>query len=169
MTDLLEFISGLLDGSALMALALVLGGIGCSLAVLRVTHDKRPILQAGVQQVLVLTIASAIGLFGIRVLQLFIKALALAQATGASAFSAFAQTRVFQILVISIVLVLGLGGALLFVKKNVMSFSRWVVVMVCVGAFIVNEGWLSHHQDCRLCQHPFRQAASPKEQEWVKS
>lgn len=144
MTDLLEFVSGLLDGVTLIALALVLGGIGCALAVLRVTHDTRPLLQTGVERVLVLTLASAMSLAGLRVLQLFMKPLALTVSTGASVFSAFAQTRVFQYLVISVVLALGLVGALVFVKRQVGSASRWCVVLVCAGAFMVNEGWLSH-------------------------
>ena len=144
MTDLLEFVSGLLDGVALIALALVLGGIGCSLAVLRVTHDTRPLLQAGVQRVLALTLASAMSLAGLGILQLFLKPLALAVSTGASAFSAFSQTRVYQFFVISVVLALGLVGALVFVKRQVGSASRWFVVLVCAGAFMVNEGWLTH-------------------------
>jgi len=144
MTDLLEFVSGLLDGVTLIALALVLGGVGCSLAVLRVTHDTRPLLQAGVQRVLLLTLASAMSLAGLLVLQLFMKPLALAVTIGVSAFSAFAHTRVYQFLVISVVLALGLVGALVFVKRRVVSTSRWFVVLVCAGAFMVNEGWLTH-------------------------
>ena len=144
MTDLLEFVSGLLDGVTFIALALVLGGIGCSLAVLRVTHDTRPLLQAGVQQVLALTLASAMTLAGLRVFQLFMKPLAIAVATGASAFSAFAHTRVYQFLVISVVLALGLVGALMFVKRQAGSAIRWFFVLVCAGAFMVNEGWLTH-------------------------
>ncbi len=144
MTDLLEFVSGLLDGVTLLALVLVLGGIGCSLAVLRVTYDSRPLLQAGVQRVLVLTLASAMSFAGLRTLQLIMKPLALALATGASVYSAFFQTRVFQFLVISVVLALELVGALVFVKRQVGSASRWCVVLVCAEVFMVNEGWLTH-------------------------
>lgn len=144
MTDLLEFISGLLDGVALIALALVLGGIACTLVVLRAIHDHRPVLQAAGQRVLFLTLISAVILAGLRVLQLLMKSLALADAIGQSAFSAFAQTQVFQFGLHSILLILVVVVALSVVRKNVLSFSRWLVLLFIVGALMVNEGWLSH-------------------------
>lgn len=125
MTDLLEFISGLLDGVSLIALALVLGGIGCVLAVLRITQDDRPIFHEGAQRVLGVTLASAVCLTGLRAFQLFMKPLALSNAMGRSAFPAFAQTQVFHYSVISVVLLIGLVGALWVVKKNMVSLGRW--------------------------------------------
>ncbi len=144
MTDLLEFISGLLDGVSLVAMALVLGGIGCLLAVLRITRDDRPIFHAGAQRVLGVTLASAMCLAGLRALQLFMKPLALSNAMGSSAFAAFAKTQVFHYSVISVVALMGLVGALWVVKKNIASQGRWIGVLCVVVAFMVNEGWLSH-------------------------
>lgn len=144
MTDLLEFISGLLDGMALIALALVLGGIGCVLAVIRVSHDDRPVLHIAAQRVLALTLISAGGLAGLRVFQLVVKLLALAGTTRESALSAFTQTHVFQFGMISVVLALGVVGGLIVVKRNMVSRSRWGGVLGLVGVFLLNEAWLSH-------------------------
>jgi copper resistance protein D len=144
MPDLLEFISGLLDGVALIALALVLGGIGCVLGVLRITHDDRAVLRAGAQRVLGVTLLSAMVLAGLRILQLIMKPLALSYAMGASAFTAFSQTQVFQFSVISVVLLVLLVGTLKVVQKHLLSRGGWVGVLVVVIALMVNEGWLSH-------------------------
>ncbi len=144
MTDLLEFINGLLDGVSLIAMALVLGGIGCALLVLRVIQDDRSILRAGAQRVLGITLASAVCLAGLRAVQLFMKPLALSNAMGSSAFAAFAHTQVFYYSVISVGLLMGLVGTLIVVKRNMCSRGRWIGVLGVVAAFMVNEGWLSH-------------------------
>ena len=144
MSDLLEFISGLLDGVALIALALVLGGIACVLSVLRITHDHRAVLRLGAQRVLSVTFVSTLCLAGLRVIQLLLKPLALSTAMGSSAFTAFSQTQVFHYSVMSVALLLGLAGALGVVKKQLLSRGGWVGVFLGVVAFMVNEGWLSH-------------------------
>ena len=77
MTAILEFISGLLDGVALLALALVLGGLGSALAVVRVLHSHHPVLHEAVQRVLSLTLFSGVCLIGLRILQLVLKPMAL--------------------------------------------------------------------------------------------
>jgi len=144
MTDLLEFISGLLDGVSLIALALVLGGIGCTLVVLRVTQDDRPILRAGAQRVLGVTLASAMCLTGLRAFQLLMKPLALSNVMGFSAFPAFAQTQVFHFSLISVALLSGLVVTLMVVKRNMLSRGRWIGVLCVVVVLMVNEAWLSH-------------------------
>jgi len=144
MTDLLEFISGLLDGLALVVLAGVLGGLGCLLVVLRVTQDPRLIIQKSSQHVLGLTLGSAVLLLWLRILQLVLKYLALREVLEGSALTAFAQTRVFQFGLLSIVLSLGLIGALMWVKSQPTSYRRWFGLLALVGAFLVNEGGLSH-------------------------
>ncbi|MEC9005625.1 MAG: CopD family protein [Nitrospirota bacterium] len=144
MTAILEFTSGLLDGVALLALALVLGGLSCALAVVRVLHGYHPVLHEAVQQVLSLTLFSGVSLIGLRILQLVMKPMAFMDVTGSSAFSAFSETQVFQHEALSIVLTVGLVIAVMFVKQNVGSWIRWLLALSVAGAFIVNESWLSH-------------------------
>ena len=144
MTAILEFISGLLDGVALLALALVLGGLGSALAVVRVLHGHHPVLHEAVQRVLSLTLFSGVCLIGLRILQLVLKPMALMDVMGSSAFSDFSQTQVFQHGVLSILLTVGLVSAVMFVKQHVGSWIRWLLVLVLAGTYMVNEGWLSH-------------------------
>ena len=144
MPELWGFISSLLDGAVLLALALVLGGIGSLFAVLRVTHDNRPILHASVQRILLLTLVSAVCLIGLRTLQLLLTPLALADVIEGSVLTAFVHTQVFQDGAVSVVLALGILGALCVVKGHLVSRGRWVGVLCCVGAFLIHEGWFSH-------------------------
>ena len=82
MTELLEFISGLLDGASFVALALSLGGIACTLVVLRPLHDQDPVVLSASDMLLKVSVLSLCAMAGLRVLQLALKALALSDVLG---------------------------------------------------------------------------------------
>lgn len=144
MTGLLEFISALLGGVGLMAMALAIGGLAYVLAVLRVPAERAPALRAGAEQTLRLVSAGAWVLALLRLIQLILKPVALADAPGEWDFAAFARTQVFQFGVSGILLAAALAVAAAWLRRNLDGRSRWAVVGLIAGLFLVNEAWLSH-------------------------
>ena len=73
MTTLLEFISGLLDGVGLIALAVAVGGIAYALIVLRAAGTLPPLLEPAARHTLKASALAAAALAIIRLLQLILK------------------------------------------------------------------------------------------------
>ena len=144
MTELLEFISGLLDGASFVALALSLGGIACTLAVLRPLHDQDPVVLSASDMLLKVSVLSLCAMAGLRVLQLALKALALSDVLGSLGVQAFVQTRLFRFGTSGILLALGMAGSVARVRRDVSRRLPWSVVLLMAGLFLVNEAWLSH-------------------------
>ena len=144
MTVLLEFISGLLDGFGLIALALAIGGITYLLIVLRPTDNLPPILRRATDVSILVIIAASGSVALLRLLQLILKPLALADAMGEGTFAAFSKTQVFQVGLLSVLLALALTIAVLWLRHGIAIRSRWTLVVLTILLFMVNEAWLSH-------------------------
>ncbi len=144
MTTLLEFISGLLDGVGLVALAVAVGGIAYALIVLRAAGTLPPLLEPAARQTVKASALAAAALAIIRLLQLILKFLALADAMDRWAFGAFAKTQVFQSGLASILLIMTLAGALAWLNRGMSKPGRWALVLTATVLFMVNEAWLSH-------------------------
>lgn len=144
MTDLLEFVSGLLDGLGLVALAITIGGIGYSLVILRIWDGGLPHQEQLNIRACSFTLWGALALGGIRLLQLLLKPWALADATGLWALEPFMQTHVFRLSVIS----LGLAWLLAFQLRRIRNAHEgrgiWLGILLTLAAFLVNEAGLSH-------------------------
>lgn len=144
MTALLEFISGMLDGLALVCMATAIGGLVFSLAVLRVTTaDSLPEQKATLRSLLVIALG-AFSLSGLRLVCLFLTPLALVDIMGQGAFSLFFTTRVFQSGMISAGLACVLGCVVLWIRHDVASKGRWAMGLLTMTGLLINEGWLSH-------------------------
>ena len=114
MTDLLEFISGLLDGVALIALAVAIGGAAYALMVLRVLKEDNPLHEKISSSVLRASFWGTVAFGLCRLTQLILKPWALADATGVWAMDLFLKTQVFQSTATSVVLIFGLAISSLF-------------------------------------------------------
>ena len=144
MTELLEFISGLLDGAALVALSLSLGGVACTLVVLRPVHDQDPVVRSVSHTLLQVSVLSLCAVAGLRVLQLACTALALSDGPGSLELQALVQTRLFRFGTSGILLALGMAWSVAWVRQDVSRRLSWGVVLLVAGGFLVNETWLSH-------------------------
>ena len=144
MTDLLEFISGLLDGVALITLAVAIGGVVYALVVLRILSETDPVQQRACTETLQASIWGAMGFGVCRLIQLILKPWALADATGEWALNVFFKTQVFQFTTISIVLSFGLVIALARVRPDPKNTVLWTWPLLIIAAFMTNEAWLSH-------------------------
>ena len=144
MTDLLEFISGLLDGVALIALSMAIGGVVYALVVLRVLSETEPVQQRAWTETLRASFWGIVGFGVCRLIQLVLKPWALADTTGEWALNVFFQTQVFQFTAISIVLSFGLAIALARVRHHPNNTALWTWPLLIIAAFMINEAWLSH-------------------------
>ena len=144
MTDILEFISGLLDGAALIALAVAIGGAAYALMVLRVLKETHPVQEQVSSPTLRASYWGAV-IFGLcRLIQLVLKPWALADATGVWAIDLFIKTQVFQSTATSVVLIFGLAWLLSLVRQQPKSLKYWTWTLILISAFMINEAWLSH-------------------------
>ena len=144
MTELLEFISGLLDGAALVALSLSLGGVACTLVVLRPIHDQDPVVRSVSDTLLQVSVLSLCAVAGLRVLQLALKALALSDVLGSLGLQALMQTRLFRFGTSGILLALGMAWSVAWVRRDVSRRLSWGIALLMADVFLVNETWLSH-------------------------
>ena len=144
MTELLEFIGTLLDGAALVGLSLSLGGLACTLVVLRPIHEQDPVVRSMSDTLLKVSILSLCAMAGLRVLHLAFKALALSDTLGSVDLPVLVQTRLFQFGTSGTLLALGMAWAAAWVRRDVSRPLPWGVVGIMAGLFMVNEAWLSH-------------------------
>lgn len=144
MTELLEFTSGLLDGAALIGLAVATGGVAYVLMVLRILNETNPLQQKLSDHILRATLWGSLGFGFSRLAHLILKPWALADATGVWTFDLFIKTQVFQFTATSVGLIFGLAIFLFWIRQNPQNRSLWTWVMILITAFVVNEAWLSH-------------------------
>ena len=144
MTDLLEFISGLIDGFTLLALAVSIGGVAYTLIVLRTLSEINPVLEKASAHALQASFWGATG-FGIcRLAQLVLKPWALADATGVWAIESFLKTQVFQSTASSTVLIFVLAAILSALRQRPKNTTLWSWALIVLSAFLINEAWLTH-------------------------
>ena len=144
MTDLLEFISGLLDGVALITLSVAIGGVVYALVVLRILSESDPVQKRACTETLQASYWGTVGFGVCRLIQLILKPWALADTTGEWALNVFFKTQVFQFTTISIVLSFGLAIALARVRHHPKNTVLWTWPLLIITAFMINEAWLSH-------------------------
>ena len=144
MTDILEFISGLLDGVALISLAIAIGGAAYALVVLRVLNQNNPVPEKVSAYTLQASLWGAMAFGLCRLAQLILKPWALADATGVWAMDLFLQTQVFQSTATSVVLIFGFAFILSLVRRQPQNLTYWVLTIILLSAFMINEAWLSH-------------------------
>ncbi len=144
MTTLIEFFSGLLDGCALVALALSAGGIAHGLVVLRALGARSIPERVATEHSIGIMIVAAAVVAGSRMAQLAMKPWALAGDTGDLAIEPFLHTDVFQAGMASVGLAACLSLTAFWLRKDVTQHGRWLVVILALAMFMVNEAWLSH-------------------------
>ena len=144
MTDILEFISGLLDGVALISLAIAIGGAAYALVVLRVLNQNNPVPEKVSAYTVQASLLGAMAFGLCRLAQLILKPWALADATGVWAMDLFLQTQVFQSTATSVVLIFGFAFILSLVRRQPKNLTYWVWTIILLSAFMINEAWLSH-------------------------
>ncbi|RMH37339.1 MAG: hypothetical protein D6690_02940 [Nitrospirae bacterium] len=144
MTDLLEFVGGLLDGLGLVALAIMIGGIGYTLTILRIRCGGLPYQNRLGALALSFTFYGALALGGVRFLQLLLKPLALADATSFWALERFIRTHVFQLNAVSLGLICLLAVQLERARRSPARRGIWLGILLTLAAFLVNEAGLSH-------------------------
>ncbi len=144
MTTIIEYFNGLLEGCALIALALSAGGIAHGLVVLRALGAQaRPERLATESSIAIVTVAAAV-LAGCRLVQLGVKPWALAGNTGDWALEPFLHTDVFQAGMASVGLAACLSITAFWLRKDVGQHVRWLAIVSALAVFMVNEAWLSH-------------------------
>ncbi len=144
MTIILEFLSGLLDGFGLVALAAGVGGIAYALFVLRPVEDFSTARATAFRWSLNAAAGGLVAVAVIRLAQLALKPFALADIMGADAIVAFTKTQVFQSGILSVVLGISVAAAVLWLRSGVDRRERWAIVLLATALFMVNEAWLSH-------------------------
>ena len=144
MTALFEFISGLLDGVALIALALSLGGVACTLVILRPIQDRDSCIRLAGHTLLRVSLLSICVVAGVRVAQLALKGLALADGFGGSTFHVFFQTQLFQSGLYAVLLASGVAASMAWLRRRMTSLPAWGTVLLMLSLFMVNEVEQSH-------------------------
>lgn len=144
MTALLEFISGLLEGLGLLAVAVSMGGVAYVLCVLRATSRPTPIMQTAAEQSLrAIALAGGVLAF-LRCARLTFKWVELGGGTDDLGLWVFVDTQMFHAGLFSALLAAGLAVAALWVRRNPDRRRRWTALVLTGGMFMVNEAWLSH-------------------------
>ena len=144
MTGLLEFVSALLGGVGLLALAVAIGGVAYVLVVLRSPREPAPVLRASATQTLRMISIGAGTLAILRLTQLILKPLALADVPGELDLAAFMRTQVFQFGASGILFSAALAVGAAWLRREIAARIRWGIVLLVTGLFLVNEAWLSH-------------------------
>lgn len=144
MTALFEFVSGLLDGVALMALALSLGGVACTFVTLRPMQDRDSRLRLAGHALLGVSLFSICVVAGVRVMQLALKGLALADGFAGATVHVFFQTHLFRSGLCAVLLAVGVAASVAWLRCRVTSVRAWGVALLMLFAFMVNEVEQSH-------------------------
>lgn len=144
MTTLLEFISGLLDGATLIAVALSLGGIACTFVILRPIDDRDPFVRRAGDTLLQVSFLSICAVAGLRVIQLALKGVALADGLAGATLHAFLQTQLFRSWLWAVLLALGIAASVAWLRRQMTSLPGWGMVLLMVALFMVNEAGQSH-------------------------
>lgn len=144
MTALFEFVSGLLDGVALIALALSLGGVACTLVILRPTQDRDSCIRLAGHALLRVSLFSICVLTGVRVMQLALKGLALADGFAGTTVHVFFQTQLFRSGLCAVLLALGVAASVTWLRRRMTSLRAWGVALLMLFLFMVNEVEQSH-------------------------
>lgn len=145
MTNLLEFIGGWLDGLTMVALAVSVGGMAFVLCVLRIL-DGHPISLSAAERSLQFMALGAWLLLALRVGELLLKPLALAQGQGLGSlnWAGYVQTHVFLAAAVSAVLAGGLGILTRAIQRDLQSRSRWGLFALLIVLFFINEAGRTH-------------------------
>ena len=145
MTELAEFVSGLMDGLVLMGMALAIGGVAYALVVLRLPINPSPIVTSIGRETLRVASAGAVAAAGVRLVEILVlKPLAFAEDSGEWELGALAQTQAFRFGLLSVAVVALLGGSLAWLRREIAGRPRWVMACLLAAAVVVNEAWLTH-------------------------
>ena len=145
MTDLAEFLSGLLDGGFLLCMAFAVGGVAYLSSVLRISTDPSPMFASLARGTAGASAIGALAAAGGRLVEVFLlKPLAFAEDLGEMELHAFAQTQAFRVNLLSIVFLALLAGALLWLRTDMANRNVSVLAMLLAGAAVVAEAWLTH-------------------------
>lgn len=144
MTVLFEFISGLLDGVALIALALCLGGVACTLVILRPMQDQGPCIRLAGHTLLRVSLLSIGVVAGLRVIQVTLKGLALTDGFAGATVHVLFQTHLFRSGLWAVLLAVGVAAAVTWLRRRMTSVPAWGTVLLLLFLFMVNEIEQSH-------------------------
>lgn len=144
MAALLEFVSGIVDGLGLLALAVSIGGLVYALAVCRGWVAGSEVERRATADSLLAVVLGAGLVALLRLIQLVLKPWALADSTGAWAIEPFLHTQVFRAGLSAVLLAIGLAGAALWLRRAPERRSRWAAALLAGGLYMANEAWLSH-------------------------
>ena len=144
MTALFEFFSGLLDGVALVALALCLGGVACTLVILRPMQDQAPCIRLAGHTLLRVSLLSICVVAGLHVIRLALKGLALADGFAGATVYVFFQTHLFRSGLWAVLLAVGVAASVTWFRRRMTSVPAWGTVLLLLCLFMVNEVEQSH-------------------------
>ncbi len=144
MTALFEFFSGLLDGVALVALALCLGGVACTLVILRPMQDQAPCIRLAGHTLLQVSLLSICVVAGLHVIRLALKGLALADGFAGATVYVFFQTHLFRSGLWAVLLAVGVAASVTWFRRRMTSVPAWGTVLLLLCLFMVNEVEQSH-------------------------
>lgn len=144
MTTLVEFVGGLLDGVALMALALALGGVACTLVILRPVQGGDSCLRLAGHALLRVSLFSICVVAGVRVMQLALKGWALADGFAGATVHVLFQTQLFRSGLCAVLLAVGVAASVAWLRRRMTSVRAWGVVLLMLFLFMVNEVEQSH-------------------------
>jgi len=144
MTDILEFVSGLLEGMSLIAMALAIGGVVYMAFILRLRNETGLLQNLAGPCTATVSIFGAAGLACCQLGQLILKPWELVDATGGWAFEAFSQTQVFQFQTGGVLLAVALTLSLFWLRRAPKAGNRWIIMALIIAAFMMNEARLSH-------------------------
>lgn len=159
MTTLFELFSGLLDGVALVALALCLGGVACTFVILRPMQDQGPCIRLAGHTLLRVSLVSICAVAGLRVIQLALKGLALADGFAGATVHVFFQTHLFRSELWAVLLAVGVAASVAWLRRRMTSLPAWGTVLLLLFLFMVNEVEQSHAAG-RSSHHPWLRAAT---------
>lgn len=144
MAATLEFVSSVIDGLALIAMAASVGGLAYIAWIWRPLAPQEAAARAATGVALATAFHAALAFAGLLSLQIVLKAWATADGGDAATLAAFAGTGVFKIGFAGIVLALLFAGAGRLMQRRPQSPCHWSLGAVAAAAVMVQQGMSSH-------------------------
>ena len=144
MTDLLEFIGGLLDGFALVAESMSLGGTTFCVVVHRAGRSIAGNERRAVEMALRHVVRFAFAVAALKIASIGVTTLAIFPELKVATVAPFLGTQVFIHTVVSSASAVLIGLGALWTRRHPDEGRRWIVLVALCTLFMINEAWLSH-------------------------
>jgi putative copper resistance protein D len=146
MTQLAGLLDVLLRGIGLIASAVVIGGMGYCLGVLRPLDPLRSQLrEAALRRALKWVMGAALALAACRTLAvLVLQPWALADADGRWPIGEFLRTGYARAALLNAILALALAAIVASIGRDPRSLRAWLAAAACAALLLVSSAWLTH-------------------------